>query len=509
MKIGEYIHYQYVNYKKHGLTYQGNSAPPSVNSIYNNQKNHVLKYVKARIKTDNSKAIQLQNMLNYFFRGGKKINLGFTDTEIAQMEKAISGVLQDKIDDVYQNIDINTLGLKSGVSSYKNLAGGVLTSDVPDQLRKRIVSFGALKPTVEHVNYASIENRLRTLQELFKSLASVGVNHPDLENRLTVMQKQWDSISMNKNFGSFQKQYNFISSLNDFIKEVKGSAISKELGQVVEDAVGLLGGAMTSVMNKSVNETYDYTYKILTEHKGSQQQNAFINSYITGDSRSAAALKSSNFVTNTHTSQQGFTFNANSRYYNVQEKVDVSINFKDFQFDASVKNTNLQNKMGSISLQSGAGILNLIQDFPVFVNHYLNIVPDRPDSWFLGNPPMTEIKIMNNAMKFTVGAMSLVGGTYRNYGKSFGYSPMANYLIINDSSKQGQFKVINMHTLLTKMVNNIDLIDAPSIDGINLIMRWRGKDRIRSMRSSYSRIANLLLQLHQQKISVSLKNTIF
>jgi hypothetical protein len=89
-----------------------------------------------------------------------------------------------------------------------------------------------------------------------------------------------------------------------------------------------------------------------------------------------------------------------------QDKVDIMVSVADDKLmNASVKNVNLFSGE-NIHVHSGRSILEMMQDYPKFSNHYLNLTIHDP---FMNNIPRDLIDKAHKTLKLTIALHALTG----------------------------------------------------------------------------------------------------
>ena len=165
-----------------------------------------------------------------------------------------------------------------------------------------------------------------------------------------------------------------------------------------------------------------------------------------------------------------------------------------------------------MSLLNGRSLLGLVQEYPHFVNHFLNIVPERTGSNEAegSRPDEALVKKAKEAMKLTILLKALVGGVY-GIGRSgeVGKSASADFFVVNDSSAQNpKFRVFQMGTIVNNVKKDINnLLVTGDYDTYTFKNQWTGDEKLSGV-SANKRIANLLMQMHQIGLSVSINKAV-
>ena len=183
-----------------------------------------------------------------------------------------------------------------------------------------------------------------------------------------------------------------------------------------------------------------------------------------------------------------------------QGKVDVELKWHSKTAKISAKNVNLSNNRW-VHIVSGSSLLFLLQDINInFVNHFLNLIVEHDDAEKdkgLGSFIENKKELIMQEVILILFYKALTGD---NYGRS-----SANIFAINDNSNKYGVRVFNMDNIIQKVVNNKGMTSLISIKNnenqklnmVKLQNKWINNDLDGSQR-----IANILMQLHQQKIFV-------
>ena len=154
-----------------------------------------------------------------------------------------------------------------------------------------------------------------------------------------------------------------------------------------------------------------------------------------------------------------------------------------------------------VHLLSGRSVLALVQDYEIFLNHYLNVVSNHPDK----EPNTIDLTQAHEAMKLTILLKALEGGVFSNKG----YTDKAELFIINDNS-QGKFKVYYIFDILDEVSKKLEYLKTGEYDEVTKLNNdWIGVEKEPNMSDAKVRISNLLKQLHEMPLEVSVSKQIF
>ena len=131
----------------------------------------------------------------------------------------------------------------------------------------------------------------------------------------------------------------------------------------------------------------------------------------------------------------------------------------------SIKNYQLKEHK-NISLHSG-NLLRLIQDYPIFINHFLNITTGFPSYGpklrreHSGPVSLSDIDEAQRIMRLTVITKAFAGGVTAVGSQGAFKTQQANYFVLNDSSSysaksknSNHFYVIPINTAINSILKN-------------------------------------------------------
>lgn len=276
----------------------------------------------------------------------------------------------------------------------------------------------------------------------------------------------------------------YIVALMSAVGEEKGQKTVDEIIRDFKDNLINIGGAKTQATFSTKN-----FFGLTSEVTGTKQDVQSVVSEVIGK-RHQYYDADSNIV---------YTSNI------TQDKVDVDIKFNGVNLPVSVKNINLNHPtIPDISLLHGTGILALLDQEAKFVNHWLNISPERVGNDVNDNASASDKKRVDDDMKLLIAYRSLAGGRSIVTGKA----QLAKVFVVNDNST-GKFKVFRIYDLLNdieKDLNFLNITTEPDI--FNLKNKWIGVQKELSAENAYRRVIDLLAKLNAAKISVSINKNI-
>lgn len=510
MAIGDYVHAYYKNYLKYGTSQNDEKQKPQSKEIFINHEKNIKASVfhrKSLLAMNNVNKKEIEKQLNYFFDAQKRIgpsNLGeISQKDLELMFKAVNEHLQKELKKV--SIDPSTLSSVNIINENIEKVISAMGQEAGQELINILKNFSKSEigaRSKESVYKSTIEDRLKILSQIRQSITGIE-GAKELINKLESLERQW--------YGT-QEQ----AGIKDMY--AGGSKINKNIEQTFINDLNatissFLGGSST------VHGVYAETIVILTNYilnaKALGKTNFIMADFLKaletnskGTKTSAKGLKASNFskdfvdlgwITGKIADANGNYFSA----HETQDKVDVEIEVKGLKIPASIKNYNLQNTymVKDVHLLSGRSVLALVQDYDVFLNHYLNVVSNHPDK----EPNTIDLTQAHEAMKLTILLKALEGGVFSNKK----YTDKAELFIINDNS-QGKFKVYYISDILDEVSKKLEYLKTGEYDEVTKLNNdWIGVEKEPNMSDAKVRISNLLKQLHGMALDVSVSKQIF
>lgn len=184
-------------------------------------------------------------------------------------------------------------------------------------------------------------------------------------------------------------------------------------------------------------------------------------------------------------------------------KTDVEIIYKDdSKLRLSIKNVSLnKNFGGNIHVLSGSSVLQLLQQDANFLNHYLNIVPERKGSERndISVPSSTRVKFHLLA-KSAIIMRALTGATYRLDSNNNFIESADAFVVFNG----GKIRCYSMSDIVEKLRKNYSASAQMAVgdfDDMNTVTNvWQTGGRSQDLAND--RILKMLQQLHQMKLDV-------
>lgn len=536
-RIGDYIHYGVYDYLTYGINYSGGE-----NNIYTDLASERKKaYAAARTLGDAKKAKDLQDKLNAFYGTSKTTQIPKDDMSILEKE------LYNSLSNITANINVISGEL---AGEYKNdLVGmkGETSSAIYDRVMKNKsrIKVDTLKKALKQLEIYLKNLKTSALvdsngiikdKELDKVYQNAKTQYDKVRNMFTEVRMQlkggkegYVENSMggkgiyfdltqekNKDIKDFLQAFNDLRGyLSQTLRWVQGqlgengtagivAALNVQSGQVLKDVLSEL------YTNKEVKNVGNISNLSLTGTQGTKktlkQSNFYIDLSYEDDGKG-------NFVDqlNDLINENEQKFISYSRVIDdngnvvalgkTADKIDVSFSLKDDdeEYNLSIKNYDLGTH-SAITLHSG-NFLRLVQDYTLFINHLLNVIPERESSPVNLSAYQSDI---DYTLKSIVGTHGLVGGLNIEGG---GISKKANYFVVNARGLEGgsQFKVYAMSTLANKIYKNPNsvVVFYKGVKPENIKNSW--VEGPASASAGYSRARNMVLQLARVGIEAKIR----
>lgn len=527
MKVGDYVHYHYTNYLSYGLSVNQRETVNPLN-VFKTQRELMKSSLPSRDQPQKLKIKQdLEKSLNFYYglRSGN-IDFNFSDAEA----KALSEVIVEIALKAAKELKVKIPGELNLDNLDAQMGESINTGEYSGEITKvrKAADFNTKGQT--KTTYQALYRRLKILLDLKNSIgASLTTNTPDANfyNRVQSLENEYSLFVREiQNMGS--------SGLSTvYFDAFKGEGDSaRSYGQFAKEIQNLLNMAKTTTatalkgyMAETIPIITQYVYKqflagntqnllaYLKSRAGQNQMIDLIKTNRPADDKSIKATLASK-VLNKKTSSNNIQAQIQGLKINemlTQDKVDIIVDVPNYgSLNASVKNINLKSGF-NIGILKGANLINYIQDYPQFANHYLNITSNL---FRKGRQPSSSlIKDANQTLKLTIALHSLSGGLWGLSNKtahSAFKSPQAELFIVNDSSGNlGHYSVYFISDLLHKIAENINLLQ---IDEITLSKqfenKWIGTTEGKNLTYAYARISSILAQLRTQKLTVSISPAI-
>ena len=506
--IGDYIHATRINYLKHSLSLYKEQTPPTPQEVYNSQVT-AMKNEMARKQFEDNLEKNRQNferMLNLFFNPSTRTNISkgeLNEKDVKMLQEALHSYMEasfgkeiyldDRTLSVFSGVDVASLNEKEATlldkvrafSAYK-VASGRSIKGIEDR-------YAALKAFRDNIAKEKISSTLyQKLQELdskYADFKKAVANYIAASGNTKIIPTGWLYLN--------QTNKRFDEELDELIRALRLTNAAKAQGEFGE----IVAKASNYVLNHKGRVSKNQILKFLTDPMNKPQKSrkgvkgSLISIYASYRTEDMLKDDSGNKLSFKELQQDDFTVNL------TEDKVDATLYFKDFgNINTSIKNYNLSNKNANLKLLGGKNLLALVQDYPVFINHFLNIVGIHTDTNFSPN----DIELAHRAMKITAFVKAISGGVYTDQG----YSDKVDLLIVNDNSVGG-YRVYYLSELLEKILNNIELMNFSKYpDGIWTENDWAPPEAKKDRVASFARITKLVNVMRTMELKISMSSTI-
>lgn len=527
--IGDYIHYNYYNYLKQGLVRKtiyntSNEKAKTAHVLYEEQKSILHKNLKNKKKSFSKKTLEkIEYNLNYIYGkpGNTKI-YNIRDKMLEEMTEAIFKKVQ-QLSRVPKSVSMNnSLALGRSISDQADIDKlyKQLTKDEKETISKLNKNY--IKLDNKSINYNTINQRIMNLINNIQPKAKGTYLFDEIDRVVT----EWNNIRTQLTTKKINKTIhsNFLTDLNLLYKDLATQNFSYEKGLAGEIAVEAYSelsnlidihgkkyalGKITEIVNNTLLNKNN-----LKSHKGINT-NLYDQRYIDFN----IVLDSDN-KTYKQKSMREWYNGEDTKYFTytpTEDKIDIHIKVDGREIPVSIKNYNLS-VPGNVSLLSGKSLIALIQEYTTFVNHYLNITTIRSGDDNTDRAPTKDLNTMKKAMKLTILTKAIAGGVYgiKGAGQPITKSGEAEILVVNDSSTTNpKFKVYHLQDIFEKTSQNMQLLEITNgsnshtplnLDFNNRYIKATKESKNRAIKT---RISNIIKEMHDVELSVSINKNIF
>lgn len=527
MKVGDYIHWRYSNYLSNGLTVdRGGGAAPI--DIFNKQRTMLLNSLKDT-KHDEGTREQLERQINFFFDPTPAVlHTGFTPQQMANIKQFLDNLVNKTIKELrpkalgkagWERDTLNTYGTGGGsitlddgsteswakirkARSFRDNVGKGTTAYAIDRRIKQLIAQRDKLGKIDNKSGIdqSFISRVDNFMDQYKAIKD------EVNDIVEAEVAKGTYLSGSRVAGMLSRKYQisdtFANELQDLI-DMTISVTDTELKGVLGEVVPVVSQwAWSNFQNKS----YAEIQQLMAELDTSMTIDLFTQKAGIGQQTSKKITMVSKVIStgdvSGNTQVQLGKSKLNTSY--TQDKVDIALDLDSGEtINASVKNVNLASGH-NIGLLSGANVVNFVQDYPTFANHYLNVTGNIGRS--SDRAPTSTVKAAHEALKLTIALHAFAGGLWAEDKQgNVGKTAMAELFIVNDSSGHGHYKVYYIADLLGKVSKNLNYIklDIPQTHNND----WLGP-HYNSLNHAWARVARMLGELREQKLEVSLDPSI-
>ena len=554
-KIGNYVHLRKLNYLRYGTNKPSSNqnAKPDFYTINNNKERIEINLSARRdeLKLNDMKEQDLktlENSVNLLFSEGKKQgeitnnNNNLFQQGLSLIREQILKDMQKEFEASLQLIDWNTGNVKSSgsISMTKkmennlSLPNKIRKNKRNSQSRKNYSPGSKLQTVMERYNAAisffnkygssllSDEKAIEFNKQMKKIIAEIKLVAKTIQSEL----KTDPDTQIILNTGDFGKvisyattfsledtrtfsMQNLIEHMNEIIKLLQASySLKLQKGELLEISAyyaSLLPELAYKIANKKANETIENIVKNLMQNNRSEKVGL--------SQRSSPEIKLDLFDQNIADliSLKKYTKTKNNTLRlqgSVQDKTDIIFGWSlenpslsNQKFRISAKNVYLAEDayFKKITIVSGSSLLYMIQQADAtLVNHFLNIAVEK------NKEADKKIRMESNGLTETfisrvhkeLEAFLILEAFIGTRGEP------ASIFLVNDNSQHGRIRAFNMSTLLNNLAENMNSFTVKIGNG-------KISDLVETIKNDYhengpnDRIAQVLQQIHQKKVSVS------
>lgn len=469
--LGEYVHLNWSNYLKYGITRSsknGKTGYGAVYRIFNAQK----KAIRSKVGIGNNKGTQnLESRLNSLIypQGSNSQSI---DNELYSKLQQLSGGLLvawgGRID-----LSAGTSANKVSTSQRFSLTNLQQKKKEAEQVIKQITSNPAK-------NVKRYEQLTIQLQALIDEIGRVEATALSNVQRISTDKS---GVQWVKYYSNDKIRKHMIPTINNILSNIATTSRALATGTLFENAIGVLDDRI----NNSVAQTSD----------------EIINKIFVGSKTvnvkpiTKAAVYQKNLRTSLGQVADG-DFKVDLGYtegdmMKTVSKVDINLQYQDELYKITAKNYNLKEHK-NLHLVSNTGLLDVLMKNvnSTFINHYLNIVTTGTDTWQ---------SIAHQAAKSIIAIEAITGLSQEGGG--------AEYLVVNNRSAK-KVRVIPINQILNSTQWETFFSFAGYDNGVKIAaaanVRSGGDDVPNDFLEGKKRVDNLLTAFHKVKISASLNS---
>lgn len=507
--IGDYIHYTSFGYLTAGtskleknMTYRGTNYSEG------------FKRAKTLQKAKTFNALKEVNAMKLTDKERKKLEIQIE--ALMQPDKSDYGETANQLWEILRN-DFNNQFSEAILEIQRQTANVIKRQGAPSFTARKI---GELKKGHEEkrTKVSTILNRLDKFNKYITELISVGVNPEGIliTNLIDKLDKIYEEISKIHQIGA-EGQNSGYAALQAKLKNLSTPLLTWEQSKNVVTAINELISAINMSANLAKGTLFEKMVAIAplvgTNYAKKHLKNAFLS--VKGNEKTSVIFDEHDFgqmVDLERVLGKGYD-RINDNLWAAtnasQDKVDVTLNWSHGRkLNVSAKNVTFDSSKGGsiIHLVSKASFLALMTVMqPDFVNHYLNLISVHYRNVYKENGYTTNRDLLINGVPELQQARllmqrSLLVSAFAGYKNG---ADKANVFIVNDNST-GKVRIYNIGDLIQKisdsMINSVVSIN-PELEMIYLTRNTF------NINGAGGRISNLLNEVHQQKISVSLKKS--
>lgn len=443
--LGEYIHLKKENYEKYGTARKGEKPQFLVDS-YNAQRAKNDQLIKS-IKDISPKTIEELK---------KRISNESTQKEAMETAKGLANYNQS-INDITKQLEEKLLSEVPSKFSFDNYGIRIVKSNLK-----------------KDKNLVNIEEAKKARRRLYDNIDTINRNTKEGK---PVRQSTIDTLL--KNTSDFFNYLGIINNNLEFLKyrDLQNTNTLAALKNIVQ--LTSLSDMNKAALHGAYGETLVHMADDVIRYKsGKELENTIKEALKTGETRTEFQIDEKMIAPIV---QKTFQEDTGINLYQIratQDKVDASISINDQDIEASIKAYTPKGNIVTAHLQDVSLITNLLATENQFANHWINL-----HAHSISNANM------DNELQRHIEYEALAAGNLLKKGSS-----VADTFVVIDAVN-GKVYSQSVKEILTKENNNFIL--KPVLNSIRINNNYA--------QTLEQRISNILLSLHQQKISVSYK----
>lgn len=505
MKLGDYIHLKYSNYKNYGITREGNGQSMSGAKLLQEMRRATLKSIPV---VSMNEVIHAETVLNYFYSEshdwtGKEL----TGVDRQQIISVLTEIMSDQGKKMAglsinpETLAVTDQGYKVNQMSKIGKGSKTTLNAVFSRIEELVLRRNSLlnnpfdQELLEKLNNFLFQFE-KNNNKLMNDLRNSAKQHPYARLMIQDLPQRSNQLISDNNVIS----RSFIDDLNNLMTLSATTSSAILAGDVAE--------YVTAIM--------PYMYENCIKGNVQNLKKIFANkleSAVTGQSRTAKILVDKNVYAvhevekNAQSHWQKIGKKGEVAYVNTtQDKIDVQINLGTNQQPLLASVKNYAYGTSSIHLLRGTSLLKYLQLYPELGNHYLNITANQrinSDGQSSADvAPMVDVVSAHKAMLVALGTHALAGGLYgKQTGGQIQKLGAAHVLVVNwrrNKKGKSQFRVYPIRDLLDHVEQIMDF------DNLNATTIWQNEYKVADS-GEYARCIDILKQLHVQKLNVSLR----
>ena len=467
-QLGNYIHYYSRNYKYYGINkiQDGNYGSNNVSAAYYNK---IIDRAKQKIVSSSQKYNNL-NDLSTFLTKLIYSNEKPVDNEIFEELKTR---ITEEFEKKYSSFGIN----------WNNLT-------IYHKQNKTIQN-------TSRINHTTVQKYLNDLNLILSSDDGSLTNKKrakllEIQNKLNSL--YLESLAAGKKSINVKGNKDFVNALN-YALGTGSLPTYAAIGEIFELFLGATSQYIDQQASKEADILSDFTKNVVGSNTGTIRK--ISGNFYGADQKDIFDTigKDWKLIPGTETEYQ-LTKTPN-------DKTDVIFRWNGNKLNVSAKNLAMKHASQKIGLVNKTPLFYLIQNIQntEFVNHWLNAVSvnkERIKEEKIADT-YTFRKEAHQAMKVEILLLALTG-------QHLGITSAADTFIINWRSKKTVY-VLSMSEILGLAINDLDKVVFSNYP-TTLQQEWAGEETPNQSDAS-KRIGKLILSLYQNKISVSLRQSLF